>query len=227
MRILLVEDDAGTAEDIARGLTGAGHLVSRVADGRAGLMEAIGGGFDVLVVDRMLPALDGIGLVRALRAAGVKTPVLMLTARTGIGDRVEGLDAGADDYLGKPFAFAELLARVHALGRRPALQAAEPTALRCADLEMDLLKRTVTRGGRRIELQPREFRLLEYLLRHGGRVVTRSMLLEGVWDIHFDPRTSVVETHVSRLRAKIDREGEPSLIQTLRGAGYVIRPPDA
>jgi two-component system OmpR family response regulator len=222
LRILLVEDDAGTAAEIARGLTGAGHLVNHAADGRAGLMEAIGGGHDVLVVDRMLPGLDGLGLVRALRGAGIATPVLMLTARAGLGDRVEGLDSGADDYLAKPFAFAELLARVHALGRRPALNA-EPSALRVADLEMDLLRRSVTRAGQRIDLQPREFRLLEVLLRQAGRVVTRNMLLEQVWDIHFDPRTSVVETHISRLRAKL---GEPGLIHTLRGAGYVARPPD-
>lgn len=223
MRILLVEDDAGTAADIVRALSGAGHLVNHVADGRQGLLEAIGAGYDVLVVDRMLPALDGLGLVRALRAAGVATPALILTARAGIGDRVEGLDAGADDYLPKPFAIAELLARVNALGRRPALQA-EPTVLRVADLELDLLRRTATRGGQRIELQPREWRLLEFLLRHAGRVVTRTMLLEGVWDIHFDPRTSVVETHVSRLRGKL---GAPDLIQTLRGSGYVIRAPEA
>jgi len=222
LRILLVEDDAGTAAEISRGLTGAGHLVNHVAEGRAGLMEAIGGGFDVLVVDRMLPGLDGLGLLRALRGAGIATPVLMLTARAGLGDRVEGLDAGADDYLAKPFAFAELLARVHALGRRPPLNA-EPSLLRVADLEMDLLRRSVTRAGQRIDLQPREFRLLEVLLRQAGRVVTRSMLLEQVWDIHFDPRTSVVETHISRLRAKL---GEPSLIHTLRGSGYVARPPD-
>jgi two-component system OmpR family response regulator len=223
LRILLVEDDAGTAADIVRALSGAGHLVNHVADGRQGLLEAIGAGYDVLVVDRMLPALDGLGLVRALRAAGVATPALILTARAGIGDRVEGLDAGADDYLPKPFAIAELLARVNALGRRPALQA-EPTVLRVADLELDLLRRTATRGGQRIELQPREWRLLEFLLRHAGRVVTRTMLLEGVWDIHFDPRTSVVETHVSRLRGKL---GAPDLIQTLRGSGYVIRAPEA
>jgi two-component system OmpR family response regulator len=223
LRILLVEDDAGTAAEVARGLTGAGHLVNHVADGKAGLMEAIGGGYDVLVVDRMLPGLDGLGLIRALRAAGVATPALMLTARAGLGDRVEGLDSGADDYLAKPFAFSELLARVHALGRRPALHA-EPSVLRLADLEMDLLRRSVSRAGQRIDLQPREFRLLEVLLRQAGRVVTRNMLLEQVWEIHFDPRTSVVETHISRLRAKL---GEPSLIHTLRGSGYVARAPDA
>ena len=224
MRILLVEDDAATAADIQRALSGAGHLVNHLADGRQGLMEAIGGGYDLLVVDRMLPALEGVGLIRALRAATIATPALMLTARAGIADRVEGLDAGADDYLAKPFAMAELLARVNALGRRPAAVQAEPTLLRLADLEMDLLRRSVTRAGTRIDLQPREWRLLEHLLRHAGRVVTRNMLLEGVWDIHFDPRTSVVETHVSRLRAKL---GEPPLIQTLRGAGYVARVAEA
>jgi two-component system, OmpR family, response regulator len=170
----------------------------------------------------MLPKLDGLALVRALRAAGLRTPVLFLTARTGVGDRVEGLEAGADDYLGKPFAFAELMARLNALARRPPM-AAEATALQVADLEMDLLRRQVTRAGRRIELQPREFRLLEYLMRRAGQVVTRTMLLEGVWDFHFDPKTSVVETHMSRLRAKL---GEPPLIHTMRGAGYAIRQPD-
>ena len=225
MKILLVEDDAETAAYVARGLTEAGHLVDRAADGRQGLFLAGGGDYDVMVVDRMLPLLDGLGLVRALRAAGIRTPALLLTARTGVGDRVEGLEAGADDYLGKPFAFAELLARVRALARRPALQAA-PTVLRVADLEMDLLRRSVTRAASRIELQPREFRLLEYLMQRAGQVVTRTMLLEGVWDFHFDPRTSLVETHISRLRGKIDRGSGPGLIHTVRGAGYVIRAPD-
>jgi two-component system, OmpR family, response regulator len=225
VKILIVEDDAETADYLARGLTEAGHLVDRAADGREGLFLASAGTYDVLVVDRMLPQLDGLGLVRALRAAGVRSPALFLTARAGVGDRVEGLEAGGDDYLGKPFAFAELLARVNALGRRPPLQA-EPTVLRVADLEMDLLRRGVTRAGRRIELQPREFRLLEYLMRRAGEVVTRTMLLEGVWDFHFDPKTSVVETHISRLRAKLDREGAPPLIHTMRGAGYCLRAPD-
>ncbi len=216
MKILLVEDDAETAAYVARGLTEAGHLVDRAADGRDGLFLAGGGGYDVLVVDRMLPHLDGLGLVRALRAAGVRTPALFLTARAGVGDRVEGLEAGGDDYLVKPFAFAELLARLNALARRPPLQEAEPTVLRVADLEMDLLKRTVTRDGKRIDLQPREFRLLEYLMRRAGQVVTRTMLLEGVWDFHFDPRTSVVETHISRLRGKVDRGFGIELIHTRR-----------
>jgi len=224
VKILIVEDDAETASYVANGLTEAGHLVDRAADGRDGLFLASGGSYDVLVVDRMLPQLDGLGLVRALRAAGVRTPALMLTARAGVGDRVEGLEAGADDYLAKPFAFAELLARINALARRPPLQA-EPTVLRVADLEMDLLKRSVTRAGRRIELQPREFRLLEYLMRRQGEVVTRTMLLEGVWDFHFDPKTSVVETHISRLRAKLDKGFGAELIHTVRGAGYTIRAP--
>ncbi len=227
MRILLVEDDAETAEYVARGLQEAGHVVDRTADGREGLFLASEGGHDVLVVDRMLPGLDGLALVRALRAAGVRTPALFLTARGGVGDRVEGLEAGGDDYLAKPFAFAELLARLNALARRPPLQAAEPTVLRVGDLEMDLIRRTVTRAGRRIELQPREFRLLEFLMRREGQVVTRTMLLEGVWDFHFDPRTSVVETHISRLRAKLDKGFGEELIHTVRGAGYTIRAPTA
>ncbi len=222
MKILLVEDDAETADYVARGLQEAGHVVDRAGDGQEGLFLATGGGHDVLVVDRMLPKLDGLSLVRALRAAGIATPALFLTAKSGVGDRVEGLEAGGDDYLTKPFAFAELLARINALARRPALQQ-EPTVLRVGDLEMDMLKRTVTRGGKRIELQPREFRLLEYLMRRAGQVVTRTMLLEGVWDFHFDPKTSVVETHISRLRAKVDKGFERELIHTMRGAGYVIR----
>lgn len=223
MKILVVEDDAETAAYVARGLREAGHLADIAPDGQDGLFLATTGGYDVLVVDRMLPKLDGLSLVRALRAAQVAAPVLFLTARAGVGDRVEGLDAGGDDYLAKPFAFAELMARVNALARRPPPRAAEPTLLRVADLEMDLIRRTVTRAGRRIELQPREFRLLEYLMRREGEVVTRTMLLEGVWDFHFDPRTSVVETHISRLRAKLDRGFDRPLLHTVRGAGYVIR----
>jgi len=173
----------------------------------------------------MLPGLDGLALVRALRETGVKAPVLFLTALGGVGDRVRGLEAGGDDYLVKPFAFAELMARLQALARRPPLSDA-PTRLRIADLELDLLKRTVTRDGERVELQPREFRLLEFLLRHAERVVTRTMLLEDVWDFHFDPKTNIVETHISRLRAKLSRGGrDPELIHTIRGAGYVLRAP--
>ncbi len=173
----------------------------------------------------MLPELDGLAILRTIRAAGVKTPVLLLTALGGIDDRVEGLDAGGDDYLVKPFAFAELLARVNALARRPPTQDVR-TELAVSDLRLDLLKRTVTRAGQRIELQAREFQLLEYLLRHAGRVVTRTMLLESVWDFHFDPKTNIVETHMSRLRGKVDRGFAHELIHTVRGAGYTLREPD-
>lgn len=222
MKILVVEDDAETAAYIARGLREAGHVVDHAPDGQEGLFLATGGGYDVMVVDRMLPKLDGLSLLRALRATGNATPAIFLTARAGLGDRVEGLDAGGDDYLTKPFAFAELMARINAIARRPPLQQ-ETTVLRVGELEMDLLKRTVLRGAKRLELQPREFRLLEYLMRRAGEVVTRTMLLEGVWDFHFDPKTSVVETHISRLRSKVDKGFESELIHTVRGAGYVIR----
>ncbi len=225
MKLLLVEDDAETAAYVARGLREQGHVVDVAGDGRDGLYHAAEGGYDVLVVDRMLPKLDGLGLLRALRAAGVRTPVLMLTALGEVDARVEGIEAGADDYLGKPFAFAELAARVGALGRRPPLVEGATTALRLADLEMDLLRREVRRAGRVIDLQPREFRLLEYLLRHAGEVVTRTMLLEQVWEYHFDPQTSVVETHISRLRGKIDRGFDCELLHTVRGAGYSLRAP--
>jgi two-component system OmpR family response regulator len=225
VKILLIEDDAGTAAYIMGGLKQHGHVTDHAANGRDGLFLASSEAYDVLVVDRMLPGLDGLGIVRTLRATGLRTPVLFLTTLGGIDDRVAGLDAGGDDYLVKPFAFAELLARLNALARRPPLTQVE-TVLRVADLEMDLLKRVVTRGGTRIELQPREFQLLEYLMRHADRVVTRTMLLEGVWDFHFDPRTNIVETHMSRLRAKLDRGGDADLIQTVRGAGYMMRAPE-
>ena len=222
MKILLIEDDEETAAYVQRGLREHGHVVDRATNGRDGLFLASEGCHDVLIVDRMLPGLDGLGIVRTLRAAGVRTPVLMLTALGGVGDRVQGLEAGGDDYLVKPFAFAELLARLNALARRPPMQDV-PTHLRAGDVEMDLLKRSVTRAGRRIELQPREYQLLEYLLRHADRVVTRTMLLEGVWDFHFDPKTNIVETHMSRLRAKLNEDGRPELISTVRGAGYLLR----
>ena len=227
MKVLVIEDDADTASYVTRGLHEHGHLADHAPDGRDGLLMAGGGGYDVLVVDRMLPGIDGLGLVRTLRGAGVKAPVLFLTALRGVGDRVQGLEAGGDDYLVKPFAFAELLARLNALARRPPLSDV-PTTLAVADLELDLLRRTAIRGGERVELQPREFRLLEFLLRHAGRVVTRTMLLEGVWDFHFDPRTNIVETHISRLRGKLSRGGQdPELIHTIRGSGYVLRAPGA
>ena len=225
MKILLIEDDVETALYVANGLREQGHVVDAVADGRDGLLRAAGEAYEVMIVDRMLPGLDGLGIVKTLRGAGVKTPILLLTTMGGVRDRVEGLEAGGDDYLIKPFAFAELLARVNALARRPPM-ADVATVLCVADLEMDLLKRTVTRQGRRIELQPQEFKLLEYLLRHAGRIVTRTMLLENVWEFHFDPTTNVVETHVSRLRGKIDRGFAVELLHTVRGAGYCLREPD-
>jgi two-component system, OmpR family, response regulator len=223
MKILVIEDDNDTATYVAKGLIEQGHVVDRAADGRDGLFLAAGETYDVLIVDRMLPVLDGLAIVKTIRGAGLKVPVLFLTAVDGIDDRVEGLEAGGDDYLVKPFAFAELSARVNALARRPAIAAAG-TVLQVGDLQMDLSRRTVERGDRTIELQPREFRLLEYLMRHPGQVVTRTMLLEYVWDFHFDPHTTVVETHISRLRNKLDlKENEPSLIETVRGAGYRLR----
>lgn len=227
MKVLVIEDDPETAAYVARGLREHGHVVDVALSGQDGLFLATGGGHDVLVVDRLLPGLDGLGLVRALRETGIKAPVLFLTALGGVGDRVKGLEAGGDDYLAKPFAFAELHARLQALARRPPLSDVQ-TVLRIADLELDLLRRTVTRAGERVELQPREFSLLEFLLRHADRVVTRTMLLEGVWDFHFDPRTNIVETHVSRLRGKLSRGGrDPELIHTVRGSGYVLRASDA
>lgn len=226
MKVLLIEDDGETSAYIARGLREQGHVVDCAATGRDGMFLATDGGHDVLIVDRMLPGLDGIGLVQALRGSGLRTPILFLTALGGVGDRVRGLEAGGDDYLVKPFAFAELLARVNALARRPPLSDA-PLMLRAGDLELDVLKRSVLRGGRPIELQAREFQLLEYLLRHADRVVTRTMLLEALWDFHFDPKTNIVETHISRLRGKLAQHGGAELIHTVRGAGYVLRTPDA
>jgi two-component system OmpR family response regulator len=224
LKILLIEDDGETADYVANGLREEGHLIARVANGAEGLVCAMGNGFDLLIVDRMIPGLDGLNLVKSLRAAGHHTPVLFLTALGGVEDRVSGLNAGGDDYLVKPFAFSELVARVAALGRRPHTTAAE-TRLLVHDLEIDLLSHTVRRRGELIELQPREFRLLEYLMRHAGQVVTRTMLLERVWDIHFDPRTNVVETHISRLRSKVDKGFGAELIHTVRGAGYCVRGP--
>ncbi len=222
MRILIVEDDADTNQFIARGLAELGHQVVASGDGRDGLYHATEGGFDAVVVDRMLPGLDGLALVKALRAAGNMTPVLMLTAVSGIGDRVEGLEGGADDYLVKPFAFTELAARLQALGRRPST-AAEPARLTAGDIVLDLHRRTVTRAGRKIALQPREFTLLTELMRNPGRIMTRTMLLERVWDFDFDPKTNIVETHLSRLRSKLNAGFDSDPIETVRGAGYLIR----
>lgn len=224
MKLLLIEDDEDTADFVARGLKQHGHIVDQTANGRDGLFLAADGSYDVMVVDRMLPGIEGLALVKTIRGAGVETPVLFLTNLSGIDDRVEGLEAGGDDYLVKPFAFSELLARVHALARRPPMTGIE-TVLKVADLEMDVVQRTVVRDGRQLDLKPREFNLLEYLMRHAGQIVTRTMLLESVWEFHFDPRTNIVETHVSRLRAKIDRDFDVELIQTVRGAGYCLRDP--
>jgi DNA-binding response OmpR family regulator len=221
MHVLLVEDDAETADYICKSLQDAGHAIEHLADGKQGLIAALDGEFDVIVVDRMLPGLDGLTLVKSLRGAHVATPVLFLSAMDGINDRVDGLEAGADDYLVKPFAFQELFARLTALNRRPPMQA-EETVLRVADLEMNLLQREVRRGGVRIDLQPREFRLLEYMMRNMNRVLTRSMLLAEIWDFHFDPKTNVVETQISRLRNKVDKPFDKDLIHTVRGAGYTI-----
>lgn len=226
MRILVIEDDEKTAAFIAKGLTESGHVCDVLDNGRDGLFQASqdGGSYDVMVIDRMLPGLDGLSIVRSARAAQVRTPVLFLTAMGGVDDRVEGLEAGADDYLVKPFAFSELLARLNALARRPPVQE-QRVILRVLDLEIDLVKRTVMRGGANIDLQPREFLLLETLMRAEGRVLTRTMLLEKVWDIHFDPQTSVVETHISRLRAKIDKPFDIALLHTIRNTGYSLHAP--
>ncbi|MCB1740153.1 MAG: response regulator transcription factor [Gammaproteobacteria bacterium] len=222
MKILLVEDDTATSNYVVKGLGQQGHVVDLAADGRDGLMLAASEPYDVLILDRRLPSLDGLSILKTIRAAGVKAPVLFLTTMDGIDDRVEGLEAGADDYLVKPFAFSELLARVNALARRPPPNE-QPTRLQVGDLELDLLQRRVSRAGVHIDLQPQEFKLLEYLMRQQGRVVTRTMLLEHVWDFHFDPQTTVVETHISRLRSKIDRAFDSPLIHTVRGAGYCLR----
>jgi two-component system OmpR family response regulator len=222
MKLLVVEDDAETSAYLIKGLEEQGHVVDQAGDGRDGLFMLLNNAYDVAIVDRMLPGLDGLSAVRSARAAGIKTPVLFLSTMSGIEDRVVGLESGGDDYLVKPFAFSELLARINALARRPALSEIV-TQLQVGDLQMDLLKRRVTRKGHEIDLQHREFRLLEYLMRNAGKVVTRTMLLEAVWDFHFDPQTTVVETHISRLRAKLDRGFDRELICTIRGAGYSLR----
>jgi len=224
MKILIVEDDEDTATFLCEGLKQRGHEIELAKTGREGLALALTARFEVIALDRMLPEIDGLGVVSALRSSGVSTPVLFLTNLSGIDDRVDGLEAGGDDYLVKPFAFEELMARLSALARRPTL-GAPITVLKAGDLEMNLMARTVRRSGEEIVLQAREFRLLEFLLRSEGRVATRKMLLEQVWDFHFDPRTNIVETHISRLRTKIDRGREPSLIQTVRGLGYSLRAP--
>jgi two-component system, OmpR family, response regulator len=222
MRVLLIEDDEQLAGYLQKALREVGIVIDHAGDGREGLLMAVGADYDVMIVDRMLPSLDGLSILRTLRASGNRTPVLILSALGEVDDRVAGLRAGGDDYLAKPFAFSELHARLEALLRRGSIDSPQ-TRLRVSDLEMDLLARTVTRSGKGIFLQPREFRLLEYLMRHAGQVVTRTMLLENVWDYHFDPQTNVIDVHISRLRAKIDRGFDQPLLQTVRGAGYILR----
>lgn len=225
MRILLIEDDAETADYVVRGFRESGWVVDHAADGHDGLMMATDANYDILIVDRMLPGLDGYKLLTMLRAGGDQTPAIFLTAVSSVESRVEGLEI-ADDYLVKPFAFSELKARIGAVARRPSRETQE-TVLKVQDLEMDLLRRSVKRSGKEVPLQPTEFRLLEYLLNYKGQIVTRTMLLEGVWDFHFDPKTNIVETHISRLRSKVDKPFENELIQTVRGAGYMIADSDA
>lgn len=219
MRILIVEDDLEAAEAMARGLTEAGHACTRAADGQEGLLAARDGEFDVMVVDRMMPRMDGIQLVETLRREGDGTPVLFLSALGEVGDRVDGLQAGADDYLVKPYAFPELIARIEALARRRDTGSVH-TLLKVGDLEMNLIAREVHRAGKAVDLQPREFQLLEFLMRHAGQSVTRTMLLEKVWHYHFDPQTNVIDVHISRLRSKIDKGFDRPMLQTVRGAGY-------
>jgi two-component system OmpR family response regulator len=222
MHILIIEDDADTAAYMRKGLSEAGYTVDHADNGRDGLFHATSGSFNAIIMDRMLPGLDGLAVLQALRAAKISTPVLILSALGQVDDRVKGLKAGGDDYLSKPFAFSELLARIEALLRRRDAQSVE-TKLTVGDLELDLLTRQVRRADKPIELQPRELRLLEYLMRHAGQVVTRTMLLEGVWDYHFDPQTNVIDVHISRLRQKLDKGFERPLLHTMRGAGYSIR----
>jgi two-component system OmpR family response regulator len=229
MRLLIVEDDRDAAGYMEKGLKESGHAVDLAHTGREGLLRAASGDYDVLIVDRMLPELDGLGLVRTLRATDNRTPVLFLSALGQVEDRVKGLRSGGDDYLAKPYAFSELLARVESLGRRKQSQgggAGPETALRYEDLSLDLLSRRVERAGRELDLQPREFKLLEVLMRHAGQVMTRTMLLEKVWDYRFDPQTNVIDVHISRLRQKVDRGFAHPLIHTVRGAGYSLRAPD-
>jgi len=222
MRILVIEDDCEAAGWLVKGLAEAGHVADHAADGEEGLGMALEGVHDVLIVDRMLPKIDGLTIIRKLREHNIMTPVLILSALADVDERVKGLRAGGDDYLGKPYAFSELLARIENLGHR-ARETPQATKLRAADLEIDLLTRSVTRAGKPILLQPREFKLLEYLVRNAGHIVTRTMLLENVWDYHFDPQTNVIDVHISRLRAKIDKGHDEPILQTVRGAGYMIR----
>ena len=226
MRLLVIEDDAQVAAYLVKGLKEQGHNVDHAADGKNGLFLATTEDYDAMIVDRMLPELDGLSIIKSVRATNKTTPMLILSALGEVDARVEGLRAGGDDYLTKPFAFSELLARLDALLRRAQQSAAVDTTLRVADLELDQLTREVKRAGKPISLQPREYRLLEYLMQNAGRVVTRTMLLEQLWDYHFDPQTNVIDVHISRLRGKIDKDFDPPLLQTVRGAGYRIHAPD-
>ncbi len=221
-KILVIEDDRTTADFICKSLIEQGFLVDHAADGRDGLFHATDGSYDAVVLDRMLPGIDGMAVLAAMRAAQIATPVIILSSLGAVDARVEGLTSGADDYLTKPFAFSELLARLKLLMERPSAGTTADTMLACGDLEMNLLNRRVTRAGKRVDLQPREFRLLEYLLRHKDQVVTRTMMLEGVWEYHFDPGTNVVDVHVSRLRRKVDDGFAKPLVHTIRGAGYML-----
>ena len=228
MRLLVIEDDAEVASYVRNGLEQAGYTVDCAADGKDGLFLATTESYDGIIVDRMLPGVDGLTIIRTMRASNIPTPALVLSALGEVDDRVSGLRAGGDDYLVKPFAFAELQARIEALLRRShGAGDGEQTVLRAGDLSMDLLRRQVERAGRRIELQPKEFQLLEYLLRHAGQVVTRTMLLEAVWSYHFDPQTNVIDVHMSRLRSKIDKDFDRPLLHTVRGAGYRLEAPQA
>ena len=222
MKILVIEDDREAADYLSKAFAEAGHTAHIAADGEAGFAMADGGDYDVMVVDRMLPRRDGLSVIAGLRARGNATPVLILSALGEVDDRVTGLRAGGDDYLTKPYAISELLARVEVLNRRSGAREVE-TVYRAGDLELDRLSHTVKRGGREIVMQPREFRLLEYLMRHAGQVVTRTMLLENVWDYHFDPQTNVIDVHVSRLRSKIEKGFDSPLLHTVRGAGYMLK----
>jgi two-component system OmpR family response regulator len=222
MRILVIEDDPEVAAYLVKGLKEQGHSVDHAEDGNNGLFLASSEDYDAMIIDRMLPHLDGLTIVKTVRATGKTTPMLLLSALGEVDDRVEGLRAGGDDYLTKPFAFSELIARIDALIRRNTQSASGESKLRVADLEVDLLTRLVQRAGQRVDLQPREFRLLEYLMRHAGQVVTRTMMLEQVWDYHFDPQTNVIDVHISRLRGKIDKGFTKPLLHTVRGAGYMI-----
>lgn len=224
MKILVIEDDHQTLSYVAKALTQSGHVVETATNGRDGIFMATDAIYDVMIVDRLLPVMDGISIVKAIRSAGIATPVLFVTTMGDVDDRVEGLDAGGDDYLVKPFAFSELRARVDALARRPS-NIKNTDSLTVGGLELDLIRRTAKRGGHPVELQPLEFRLLEYFMQNAGRVATHTMLLERVWGYHFDPRTKVVEANVSRLRAKLDKPFDEPMLRTIRGAGYILDDP--